>query len=666
MRRIHAGVSLVALGLWGCGFDSPPSLTYVSPTDSFVDSGTVLRPPPSLPSLPSDTRPVVTAARAPVPISGGTLLITGDGLTAVAADPDRDRVSIVGLSDGTVRTVILQPGDEPGRVVEDGAHRVHVALRRGGALVTIDVATGKVVARRAVCGAPRGVAYQATTDVVHVACAGGELVTFPASGGDATRRLNLDVDLRDVVVQSSGTLAVSRFKTAQLLFVDANGAILSRASLAPMNRVSDLGNTDPVEPAVAWRALGVNDTVFLLHQYDVASTIALKPTATAPSVDGGFGPTPLTPAGESPYGAPPGGCGGLVQAAISRVTAGNGPTMGMPLATHVLTVDAALSADAKWALLAHAGLVDSPADGLNLPKSGPGGAITLLETSAAFQNGNGPVDGSCARPQSIQVGGQSTAVAFNPSSSPESQATQTWFAVQTREPATLVTFRDAAGTAPRTILLGGDSVLDTGHELFHRDAGGGIACASCHPEGGEDGRVWKFDTVGPRRTQAVHVGLEGTEPFHWDGDMTNLGTLVDEVMVHRMGGAPQSADRKNALAHWLFQLAPPAAIVSTDDPRAARGKALFESTGVGCSGCHSGAKLTSNQNVFVGTTASGVTLQVPSLHGVGYRAPFIHDGCAVTLRDRFNPSCGGGDLHGKTSALSEGQIGDLIAYLQSL
>src|SRR5207244_3010320 len=99
-------------------------------------------------------------------------------------------------------------------------------------------------------------------------------------------------------------------------------------------------------------------------------------------------------------------------------------------------------------------------------------------------------------------------------------ATQAFFAVQSREPATLTIFTDISGNNSRTVDLGGGSVFDTGHELFHRDAGAGIACASCHAEGGEDGRVWRFDPIGDRRTQAVHIGLKGTEPFHWDGDMT--------------------------------------------------------------------------------------------------------------------------------------------------
>jgi hypothetical protein len=43
----------------------------------------------------------------------------------------------------------------------------------------------------------------------------------------------------------------------------------------------------------------------------------------------------------------------------------------------------------------------------------------------------------------------------------------------------------------------------------------------------------------------------------------------------------------------------------------------------------------------------------------------MHDGCATTLRDRFNPACGG-DRHGITANLSPTQIDDLIAYLDSL
>jgi hypothetical protein len=62
---------------------------------------------------------------------------------------------------------------------------------------------------------------------------------------------------------------------------------------------------------------------------------------------------------------------------------------------------------------------------------------------------------------------------------------------------------------------------------------------------------------------------------------------------------------------------------------------------------------------------TGLKAQVPSLQGVGWRAPFLHTGCAPTLADRFG-SCGGGDKHGHTSQLSAGDIADLTAFLETL
>src|SRR4051812_11624253 len=64
--------------------------------------------------VPVDERPTQQALTTPPAISGGTLAITIDGLHAIAADPDRDRISIITLKSGEVRHVGLQPGDEPG------------------------------------------------------------------------------------------------------------------------------------------------------------------------------------------------------------------------------------------------------------------------------------------------------------------------------------------------------------------------------------------------------------------------------------------------------------------------------------------------------------------------------------------------------------------------
>jgi hypothetical protein len=75
-----------------------------------------------------------------------------------------------------------------------------------------------------------------------------------------------------------------------------------------------------------------------------------------------------------------------------------------------------------------------------------------------------------------------------------------------------------------------------------------------------------------------------------------------------------------------------------------------------------GPRYQSAGTIDVGT---GEPLQIPSLRGVVYRAPFLHSGCASTLSERFG-SCGGGDLHGHTSQLGAAEIADLVKYLETL
>ncbi len=63
----------------------------------------------------------------------------------------------------------------------------------------------------------------------------------------------------------------------------------------------------------------------------------------------------------------------------------------------------------------------------------------------------------------------------------------------------------------------------------------------------------------------------------------------------------------------MFAAQAPAPIRAADDAAAQRGEALFHSREVGCGNCHSGAKLTNNATVDVGTGQRGEGFQVPSL-----------------------------------------------------
>ena len=131
-----------------------------------------------------------------------------------------------------------------------------------------------------------------------------------------------------------------------------------------------------------------------------------------------------------------------------------------------------------------------------------------------------------------------------------------------------------------------------------------------------------------------------------------------------MAGPTLNTDQKTALEKWVDTIPLLPAAAGLDPAAVARGSMLFNDPKVGCATCHAGTLLTNNMTVDVGT---GQALQVPSLRGVSWRAPFMHNGCAATLADRFgDASCSGGDKHGLTSTLTPAQISDLTTYLESL
>jgi len=612
--------------------------------------------------IPLDEHAATVSPVTPPAISGGTLSVTADGAFAIVADPDRDRISIVELASRRVaHTIELSPGDEPGRSVEDDQKHVHVALRRSGEVIDLDPQTGSILARRAVCKAPRGLGFEPSTGLLHVACAEGKLVSLPAAGGAAVRTLSLGADLRDVLVRGS-ELWVTRFKSAEVLRVSSTGALTTTAKIPqgqgvltqPAGDGAQFGNTlkdVAVDAGTAWRAVSnPAGGAVIVHQQGVADEIEVTKPSASGSAYGGSGMMGGF------------GCDGIVKNAVTTVSA-DGTMVTTPFSGAPLPVDVAVSANQAWIAVAHAGPLDLEAprpslifpDNNDLAPQPTGFSGFATPTVSIMAPGDLTLARGCTPTQGAQITDPVTAVAFTPTGA---------LLAQTREPAQLLIIDNLPSGAPEIVALQGESRLDTGHELFHRDAGGGIACASCHPEGGEDGRTWHFADTGARRTQALHVGLRDTAPFHWAGDLPNVGALMSSVFVGRMGGVRESSPRVSALSQWLFSLKAPAAIRDATDEAALRGQALFRSADVGCTTCHSGAKLTNNQSVVIDTHAKQ-KLQVPSLVAVGYRAPFMHDGCAATLSARFDPACGG-DAHGNTAGLTNTQRDDLIAYLESL
>jgi hypothetical protein len=613
-------------------------------------------PPAGIAGASIDDTPVVTAARTPPPVSGGTLLALREGGRAAVSDSDRDRIVVVDFdANSVVANIAFEAGTEPGRLVEDGAGRVHALLRGTGELVSIDVTAHRVLARRKACDAPRGLVYEPSSDRLLVACLEGSLVELPAAGGPVARVTELDSDLRDVTFVGD-QLVVTRFRSAELLYLDENRQIARRVKVP--------GAGDGFDPSVAWRSIATADGMLAIaHQRSFSGRVEVSGSGgtssagvTPTDVDAGSsapasGGTAGTNTGEAGAGVDPGfaqpavpdqngygsaitPCGSVVQGTLSLVAADGSIQAGPNLDRAVLPVDVAMTSTYVAVVFAgsHAGGV---------------GVYTRGDFFAAPAT-------NCLALRRVSPFDEAVAVAFEPENGK--------LLVQRREPAELYVLDADGYDSGHPIELGGGSVFDTGHDIFHSDSGAGIACASCHPEGTEDGRVWHFSDVGTRRTQPLDVGLAGTAPFHWDGELADFSELMEHIFVDRMGGPFESSAREQALEEYVYALPRRPARRDANDAAAQRGKLLFESAATGCSTCHSGPNFSSGG---FGDIGKGPALQVPSLIAVSARAPYMHDGCAATLLDRFDPACGG-STHGDVSTLSADDLADLVAYLESL
>jgi len=204
--------------------------------------------------------------------------------------------------------------------------------------------------------------------------------------------------------------------------------------------------------------------------------------------------------------------------------------------------------------------------------------------------------------------------------------------------------------------------------LFHADAGVGVACASCHPEGLDDGHVWTFvvDPTEPllRRTMPLAGGILQREPYHWDAALESPDALMADTFVSRMGGGPIDAETTTALFDWLDGLRHPRAHPAAPESTIAIGETAFATAA--CATCHSGPVFTNNTVTSIGRPAESV--KVPSLLGVGVRNDLLHDGCADDLHDRFEPwECDSGSSnHGDLTSLTAEEIAALEAYVRTL
>lgn len=456
---------------------------------------------------------VISLDEPPPPIVGGSLALTADGRFAVAGDADRDLLFVLALESGVVtRRIPLERGDEPGRLVEDVDGEIHVVLRSGGALLSLDPrapneAPENAPRRVRACDAPRGVDVDA--DHVYVACASGEILR---AAREHTLRFEpwqkLRPGLMDLVVHE-GRVYVAHGRLASVFVLTPDGE-LEQELEAPTT-----GTSVVYAPTTAIRLRRGAGSVWMLHQ---RARLGHEPQPTT-AYAGNFR----------------GECGeSSVATVIARVQPGR-----------IERGDAVVGGQPSTDFDTHDGrrfVVVSPS------AIGGGSAQRTQRVQMLEQN-------RCWRPVGqVESDGQPVAVA-------------------TTRDGRVVTFsREPAAFEidGREIRLDEPSRRDTGHDLFHV-ARSGVSCASCHFDGAEDGHTWSF--VGPaRRTRTLRGGFaEGTR-FHADGDVPSL----HEVLRRQFPAEARiylDDERVDAVAWWLSSL--PARRPS-NEVDAARGAEVFE------------------------------------------------------------------------------------------
>ncbi|MBX3015411.1 MAG: discoidin domain-containing protein [Caldilineaceae bacterium] len=223
-----------------------------------------------------------------------------------------------------------------------------------------------------------------------------------------------------------------------------------------------------------------------------------------------------------------------------------------------------------------------------------------------------------------------------------------------------------------------------------------ISCASCHNDGGQDGRVWDLTGMGEglRNTISLngHAGM-GQGLLHWSGNFDEVqdfeaqirnlaggtGLLTDAQFNtgtrNQSMGDPKagvSADL-DALAAYVtslnaFAASPYRNADGTLTTAGAVGKTIFQNQN--CTQCHSGVAFTdSGVNTWrsigtlkpssgnrLGGTLPGI--DTPTLRDIWATAPYLHDGSAATLADAIRAHNG--------VTMPDNDLIALVAYLQQI
>ncbi len=228
--------------------------------------------------------------------------------------------------------------------------------------------------------------------------------------------------------------------------------------------------------------------------------------------------------------------------------------------------------------------------------------------------------------------------------------------------------------------------------LFGRNRMSGegyLSCATCHLDGGHDGRTWDFSGRGEGLRNTTDLrgrrGM-GHGRVHWSANFDEIQDFENDIRG-AFGGAGFLSDDQfgwtqdplgtpktgrsaelDALAAYVSSLGPESIPRSPlRSPSGAmtsaglRGAAVFADEG--CANCHDGGTRTDSalatsllHDVGTLSTSSGGRLggplpgiDTPTLLGVVHAAPYLHDGSAATLEDVFDRA--GARIHQAEAAI---------------
>ena len=531
-----------------------------------------------------------------------TIVLSGDESALFVANPDSGSVTAVDLPGGEVRWEVPVGGRPASLAVGGDGRVVHVSVGEASLLVALDAEDGSLLASATSLREPRGLVEDVRRNRLFVA----------AQGESAVAAYGLP-DLRFL-----GAVEVGSDPSG--LALDASGSILYATHL----RTGDLS------------------------VIDVAAGSLVQALETGPE-NNAARQVVLHPDGERAY----------LPLSRSRVESGR-PTFENTVMPRVVAVDLSARRIVPRELL---GLdtIDRP---VGLPSSAdfsPDGSLLFVANAAsddvsvvdlAAGLGVGHVDVG-SNPQGIVVSGDgSTAWVHNALSDD----------VSVLDLAAL----EEVGRIVVTDNPLPDDVL-AGKVLFHTSArpemarDGWISCASCHLDGGHDGRTWVLED-GPRNTTPIR-GLSATFPFHWSGDRVDLFDFQRTIREVQFGAGLSEEENSRLAAFLAFPEVP--ASPHPVDAAARRGEQVFAEAG--CATCHSGAALTDGLVHDVGTGSAagevrGPSFDTPTLLGLHDTAPYLHDGSAPTLADVFAAPEGPHSLTGST----EEDVAALVAHLRTL